>query len=153
MGPANGGKLTIYVDCGWFPYPIIHQLPNPDLTVSPYSWFGFTNTVRFRPLLNAHGVSVDIIPFFLGAARNGVGNPWTPTPKSKEAFSKQDNEMTGRLLGLKVVKPKDFPILSIFVSPHTMGRPELTCENSQFVLRRGLKITMTRTSSMLHSWL
>lgn len=72
--------------------------------------------IRFRPLLNDYGVSVDIIPFFLGAARDGVGNPFTPTPPAKEPFSKQDSEMTGRLLGLKVVKPKDFPILSLFVS-------------------------------------
>ena len=84
--------------------------------VSPYSWFGFTNTVRYRPLLNAYGVSVDIIPFFLGGARDSVGNPFTPTPKAKEAFAKQDSELTGKLLGLKVVRPKDFPILSLFVS-------------------------------------
>jgi glutathione S-transferase kappa 1 len=85
--------------------------------VSPYSWFGFTNTLRYRPGLKAHGISVDIIPFFLGGARGGAGNPWTPTPKWKEAFSKQDSEMTGQLLGLKVVQPKEFPILSLFVSP------------------------------------
>jgi hypothetical protein len=89
----------------------------PPLTVSPYSWFGFTNTLKYRPLLNAHGVTVEIIPFFLGGARESAGNPWTPTPKWKEEFSKQDSEMTGRLLGLKIVQPKEFPILSLFVSP------------------------------------
>ncbi|EXJ61327.1 uncharacterized protein A1O5_11885 [Cladophialophora psammophila CBS 110553] len=93
----EGGKLTIYVDC-----------------VSPYSLFGFTNIIRYRPFLNAYGVSVEIIPFFLGAARDGVGNPFTPTPKAKEAFAKQDSELTGELLGLKVVRPKEFPILSLF---------------------------------------
>ncbi|KAE9364012.1 putative DSBA family oxidoreductase [Stipitochalara longipes BDJ] len=97
MVRPKGGKLTIYVDC-----------------VSPYSWFGFTNILRYRPLLNAHGVSVDIIPFFLGGARESVGNPWTPTPKWKAEFSSQDSETTGRLLGLKIVQPKDFPILSLF---------------------------------------
>jgi glutathione S-transferase kappa 1 len=86
------------------------------LQVSPYSWFGFTNTIRFRPLLEAHGVSVEIIPFFLGGARDSVGNPFTPTPQAKEAFAKQDSEMTGEILGLKVVRPEIFPILSLFVS-------------------------------------
>jgi 2-hydroxychromene-2-carboxylate isomerase len=89
---------------------------NIALTVSPYSWFGFTNTLKYRPLLNAHGVSVDIIPFFLGAARESAGNPFTPTPKWKEAFAKQDSETTGRLLGLKIVPPTVFPILSLYVS-------------------------------------
>ncbi|KAF2097346.1 glutathione S-transferase [Rhizodiscina lignyota] len=97
MGRPKGGNLVIYVDC-----------------VSPYSWFGFTNIVRFRPLLNAYGVSVDIIPFFLGAARESVGNPFTPTPKAKLAFANQDAQMTGEILGLKVVRPKVFPILSLF---------------------------------------
>lgn len=85
-------------------------------SVSPYSWFGFTNTLRYRPNLEAHGVEVNIVPFFLGAARNGAGNPWQPTPKWKEAFAKQDTEMTGRLLGLKIVPPKVFPISSLYVS-------------------------------------
>jgi len=97
MGRPEGGKLTIYVDC-----------------VSPYSWFGFTNAIHFRPLLNAYGVDVEIIPFFLGGARDSVGNPFTPTPKPKEAFADQDSNLTGKLLGLKVVRPKDFPILSLF---------------------------------------
>jgi glutathione S-transferase kappa 1 len=54
--------------------------------------------------------------FHLGAARDGVGNPFTPTPQAKVPFSTQDSETTGQLLGLKVVKPKIFPILSLFVS-------------------------------------
>lgn len=33
--------------------------------------------------------------------------------------------MTGRLLGLKVVQPKEFPILSLFVSPDETGGLEL----------------------------
>jgi len=91
MGQPNGGRLSIYVDC-----------------VSPYSWFGFTNIMRFRELLNAHGVTVEIIPFFLGAARDSVGNPFSPTPKAKEAFGAQDSEVTGQLLGLKIVRPNVF---------------------------------------------
>ncbi|KAK6587380.1 hypothetical protein PZA11_000670 [Diplocarpon coronariae] len=90
-------SLTIYVDC-----------------VSPYSWFGITSLLKYRPALLAHGVTVDIVPFFLGGARDAAGNPWTPTPKWKEAFSKQDSEMTGELLGLKIVQPAEFPILSLF---------------------------------------
>jgi glutathione S-transferase kappa 1 len=86
-----------------------------DPVVSPYSWFGFTNTLRFRDLLNAHGISVEILPFFLGGARDSVGNPFAPTPKAKEAFASQDSEVTGELLGLKVVRPKIFPISSLFV--------------------------------------
>ncbi|KAH8744386.1 glutathione S-transferase [Diaporthe sp. PMI_573] len=85
MRGPEGGKLTIYLDC-----------------VSPYSWFGFTNILRFRPLLDAYGVAVEILPFFLGGARDSVGNPWTPILKAKEAFGSQDTSMTGEMLGLKV---------------------------------------------------
>lgn len=74
------------------------------------------STLKHRPGLEAHGVTVNILPFFLGGARDAAGNPWTPTPKWKEAFSKQDSTMTGELLGLKVVQPEEFPILSLFVS-------------------------------------
>jgi glutathione S-transferase kappa 1 len=84
--------------------------------VSPYSWFGFTNVMRYRALLNEYGISVEIIPFFLGAARENAGNPFTPTPKWKEAFAEQDTNLNGEILGLKVIRPKDFPILSLFVS-------------------------------------
>jgi 2-hydroxychromene-2-carboxylate isomerase len=87
-----------------------------DVPVSPYSWFGFTNILRYRPLLNKYGVSVEIIPFFLGGARESVGNTFVPTPKWKEAFAAQDSELTGELLGLKVVRPKIWPVLSLFVS-------------------------------------
>jgi glutathione S-transferase kappa 1 len=72
--------------------------------------------LRFRDLLNAHGVSVEIIPFFLGAARDSAGNSFTLPPKAKEAFEIQDTEIIGRLLGLKVVRPKVIPIWSLFVS-------------------------------------
>ncbi|WPG99100.1 Hypothetical protein R9X50_00190900 [Acrodontium crateriforme] len=96
MSGPHGAKLTIYVD-----------------PVSPYSWFGFTNTIRFRPQLQAHGVEVDIIPFFLGGARDKAGNPWQPTPKVKQAMGAQDTALTGKLLGLKVVPPKVFPIASL----------------------------------------
>lgn len=71
--------------------------------------------MRFRPLLNAYGVEVEILPFFLGGAREAAGNPFEPTPKYKEAFAKQDSELTGEILGLKIVRPKEFPILSLFV--------------------------------------
>ena len=115
-GPTKGRKAQRLRGLRFV--PLTSPIPISQLTasVSPYSWFGFTNTIKYRPLLNAHGVSVDIIPFFLGGARESVGNPWTPTPKWKEDFSKQDSETTGRLLGLKIVPPKDFPILSLFVS-------------------------------------
>ncbi len=125
MVPPKGGKLTIYVDCGSSPLsPLCPSLitSNTALIVSPYSWFGFTNILKYRPLLNAHGVIVDIIPFFLGGARESTGNPWTPTPKWKEEFSKQDSETTGRLLGLKIVQPTVFPILSLFVSKMILDR-------------------------------
>ncbi|KAJ8116856.1 hypothetical protein OPT61_g1803 [Boeremia exigua] len=97
MASPNGGKLTIYIDC-----------------VSPYSWFGFTNAQNFRPQLRAHGIEVNIEPFFLGAARNGVGNPFAPPPKAKEAFGQQDLELTSELLGLKTKRPEVFPISSLF---------------------------------------
>lgn len=105
------------------PYMLIAVSPTrcrlgPLLTiqVSPYSWFGFTNIRKFRPMLDAHGVQVEILPFFLGGARDSVGNPFTPPPQAKVAFSSQDTVMTGELLGLKIVPPKVFPISSLFVS-------------------------------------
>lgn len=85
------------------------------LPVSPYSWFGFKNARNFRPQLESHGVEVCIEPFFLGGARNGVGNPWTPPPQAKAAFSQQDLDLTSKLLGLEVVRPKVFPISSLAV--------------------------------------
>ncbi|KAJ4982801.1 dsba family oxidoreductase [Stagonosporopsis vannaccii] len=97
MSESNRVKLTIYVDC-----------------VSPYSWFGFTNIKRFRPLLRSHGVEVNIEPFFLGAARDAVGNPFTPTPQAKVAFGQQDLALTSELLGIEVVQPEIFPISSLF---------------------------------------
>lgn len=71
---------------------------------------------RFAPLLDAHGIEVEILPFFLGGARESAGNPYAPTPAWKQAFSAQDCDLTGRLLGLKVVTPEVFPISSLFVS-------------------------------------
>ncbi|KAJ5032352.1 uncharacterized protein L3040_008958 [Drepanopeziza brunnea f. sp. 'multigermtubi'] len=98
MRPSpRGASLTIYVDC-----------------VSPYSWFGTTALLKHRPAILAHGVTVDIVPFFLGGARDAAGNPWQPPPKYREAFSNQDTVMTGELLGLKIVTPKEFPIMSLF---------------------------------------
>jgi len=85
-------------------------------TVSPYSWFGFTNARSFRSQLESHGIEVCIEPFFLGGARNGVGNPWTPPPEAKAAFAQQDLDLTSEALGLKVVRPKVFPISSLSVS-------------------------------------
>jgi glutathione S-transferase kappa 1 len=67
-------------------------------------------------MLNAHGVQVEILPFFLGGARDGVGNPWTPVPQAKVAFVNQDTTMTGKILGLNIVPPEVFPISSLFAS-------------------------------------
>ena len=67
-------------------------------------------------MLNAYDITVEIVPFFLGAARDNAGNPFTPAPRVKEAFGKQDTETIGKLLGLKLVRPKAFPTLSLQVS-------------------------------------
>ncbi|KAJ9634550.1 hypothetical protein H2199_009007 [Coniosporium tulheliwenetii] len=80
----------------------------------PPSPKGAKLTIYVDCALQAHGVHVEITPFFLGGARDSAGNPWMPTPKWKEAFSKQDSEMTGKLLGLETKQPKEFPILSLF---------------------------------------
>jgi glutathione S-transferase kappa 1 len=115
MTQSRGGKLTIYVDCGQYrPAELIKIVPTPP--VSPYSWFGFTNVRNFRPQLESHGIEVCIEPFFLGGARDGVGNPYTPPPQAKAAFAQQDLDFTSKLLGLEVVRPKVFPISSLFVS-------------------------------------
>ncbi|KAH7073869.1 glutathione S-transferase [Paraphoma chrysanthemicola] len=97
MSASKNGKLIIHIDC-----------------VSPYSWFGFTNIKKFRPNLIANGIEVEILPFFLGGARDAVGNPWQPTPKWKEAFSAQDSELTGKMLGITLTQPEIFPISSLF---------------------------------------
>jgi glutathione S-transferase kappa 1 len=89
--------------------------------VSPYSWFGFTNVKNFRSQLQSHEVEVCIEPFFLGGARNGVGNPWTPPPQAKAAFMQQDLDSTSKLLGLKVVRPEVFPVSSLSVSACKVG--------------------------------
>ncbi|KAH6633805.1 glutathione S-transferase [Boeremia exigua] len=97
MADSNSGTITIFIDC-----------------VSPYSWFGFINIKNFRPLLTAHGIEVFIEPFFLGGARDGVGNPFTPPVPAKATFGEQDLELTSELLGLKVIRPEVFPISSLF---------------------------------------
>jgi hypothetical protein len=121
-------------------------------TVSPYSLFGFTNAIRYRPALNAYGVEVDIIPFFLGAAREGAGNPFKPTPEYMQAFSKQDSELTAKLLGLKVTRPKVFPILSLIVSLAQFIRldgEDVLMLGSRFASQHGLRtITLLRNSRL-----
>lgn len=115
--------------------------------VSPYSWFGITNILKFRPLLNAHGVEVEILPFFLGGARDGVGNFFTPTPEWKVDFATQDTNLTGELLGIKIVPPEVFPISSLFVSLYKnfwgSNKPD---SKSRFELRHGSKTTILATS-------
>ncbi|KAG4433453.1 hypothetical protein IFR05_011057 [Cadophora sp. M221] len=117
----TGASLKIYIDCGSSTFQPSPILSNPQykqkLTttiVSPYSWFGITNILKHRPGLVAHGVNVDIQPFFLGGARDAVGNFWQPTPKWKEAFAAQDTQLNGELLGLTIVQPEEFPIKSLF---------------------------------------
>jgi glutathione S-transferase kappa 1 len=110
------------------------------IPVSPYSWFGFTSIVRFRPLLEEYGITVEIIPFFLGAARDSAGNKFAPTPKWKEAFAEQDSQLTGEMLGLKVVRPEEFPILSLFVSLLRYAlspSPPAKSRSRQYAWRRG----------------
>jgi hypothetical protein len=115
MTHSRGGRLAIYVDCGQYrAVESIKIMLTPP--VSPYSWFGFTNVRNFRPQLESHGIEVCIEPFFLGGARDGVGNPYTPPPQAKAAFAQQDLDLTSKLLGLEVVRPKVFPISSLFVS-------------------------------------
>jgi len=117
MSITKSGKLTIHIDCGQSDHSLhCLQITLTTPKVSPYSWFGFTNIQKFRPLLDAHGIEVDILPFFLGGAREAAGNPFVPTPQWKQAFASQDSDLTGRLLGLKVVAPEVFPISSLFVS-------------------------------------
>jgi len=95
MPPA---KITCYIDC-----------------VSPYSYFAFATLLRSRPLLANHNISLNILPFFLGAARDGSGNPWVPQPAIKEAFAKEDMKRSSKLaLGKEVKHPEKFPILSLF---------------------------------------
>ncbi len=84
--------------------------------MSLYSWFGFTNILRYRPVLNSHDVEVEILPFVLGAARNEADNPFGPAPQVKAIYAGRDSATVGRLLGLKVVPPKQFPVSSMTVS-------------------------------------
>jgi len=77
-------------------------------------------------MLNAHGVQVEILPFFLGGARDGVGNPWTPVPQAKVAFANQDTTLTGKILGLNIVPPEVFPISSLFASPPPLHRNKMS---------------------------
>lgn len=83
--------------------------------VSPYSWFAHTNLTRTRPLLAAHGVDVEIVPFFLGGARNGAGNPFTVPAPAKATWGNNDAARVAHLLGLPLQRPTKFPILSLYV--------------------------------------
>jgi len=93
--------------------------------------------MRYRPLLQAHGITVDVVPFFLGAAREAAGNPFAPTPKWRQAFATQDCAMTAEMLGLNLSTPEEFPILSLFVSFSAHAIASLLTEDRLFVSRRG----------------
>ena len=118
MVSPESPKLTLYVDCGLS----TSQPPAPSylLTislVSPYSWFAFINCTHHREQLKQHGIVVDIVPFFLGGARNGNGHPYQDPPPVKAVWGDRDVQTVASLLGLKTQRPKIFPIISLYV-PH-----------------------------------
>jgi glutathione S-transferase kappa 1 len=67
----------------------------------------------------------------LGGARDAAGNPFAPTPQWKQAFATQDTDLTGKLLGLKIVTPEVFPISSLFVSITIQKHPKSSTNINQ----------------------
>ncbi|OJJ72569.1 hypothetical protein ASPBRDRAFT_42288 [Aspergillus brasiliensis CBS 101740] len=90
-------ELTLYVDC-----------------VSPYSYFAYLNLCRYREILHRHRIKTQVVPFFLGGARDGNGSPYQEPPPVKAAWSAKDLAYTGRILGVKVKRPDVFPISSLY---------------------------------------
>lgn len=60
--------IRIYLDCN-----------------SPWSLMAYTRLRRDRPLLEQHGVDIEMNPIFLGGINVGSGNkpPWTLPAKAK----------------------------------------------------------------------
>jgi len=115
MASSESHKLTLFVDCGLS----TSQLPAPSYpltisSVSPYSWFAFINCTHYREQLKQHGIAVDIVPFFLGGARNGNGHPYQEPPPVKAVWGDRDVQTVASLLGLKTQRPKIFPIISLY---------------------------------------
>jgi len=94
----SGGNITCYIDC-----------------VSPYSYFAFHHLIKTRKALNQHNITVEILPFFLGGARDANGNPFVPMPPVKAAWGQNDMKRVSKiLLGYELRYPEKFPILSLF---------------------------------------
>ena len=93
-------------------YTIISNLTNQ---VSPYSWFAFAYLCNIRAALQSQSIELDFVPFFLGAARDGVGNPFQYQPDIKAKYGNHDLERCASILGLNVKRPTNFPISSLFV--------------------------------------
>ncbi|KAF2000290.1 glutathione S-transferase kappa 1 [Amniculicola lignicola CBS 123094] len=91
------GQITCYLDC-----------------VSPYSYFALVYLEKHREVLKSHGVSIDIVPVFLGGINVGSGNkpPWTLPAKA--SYSTYDSARAKAYFGLPNIKtPSFFPILSL----------------------------------------
>ncbi|KAI1878095.1 uncharacterized protein JN550_000277 [Neoarthrinium moseri] len=85
------GRIEIYLD-----------------VVSFYSYVAFKQLLKTRPILEAHGVEVDIKPVFLGAINAGSGNkpPWTLPAKA--VYGGFDFNRTKKAVGIpEVSAPED----------------------------------------------
>ncbi|KAL6229177.1 hypothetical protein BDW75DRAFT_235403 [Aspergillus navahoensis] len=91
-------ELILYVDC-----------------VSPYSYFAYVNLCRYRETPHRHLIKTQVVPFFLGGARDGNGSPYQEPPPVKAAWSAKDLAYTGKTLGLKIKTPDVSPISPLYV--------------------------------------
>ncbi|KAH6654019.1 thioredoxin-like protein [Truncatella angustata] len=84
------GRIEIYLDI-----------------VSFYSYVAFKQLLDTRSLLEAHGVQVDIKPFFLGGIMAASGNrpPWTVPAKAK--YGSLDADRTQHAVGLPDISPPE----------------------------------------------
>ncbi|ORY59110.1 thioredoxin-like protein [Pseudomassariella vexata] len=85
-----GGRIEIFLDIA-----------------SLYSYVAFTKLQETRPLLEAHGVEVDIKPVLLGGINAGSGNkpPWTLPAKA--AYGRFDVTRSKNAAGLSEISPPD----------------------------------------------
>lgn len=96
-----GGKIEIYLDVASF-----------------YSYIAFVQLLKSGPLLQAHGVELDIKPVFLGAMNAGSGNkpPWTVPAKA--AHSMFELNRATKAVGLQDIHfPEDLMVVGRTILP------------------------------------
>ncbi|KAJ9662081.1 hypothetical protein H2198_001623 [Neophaeococcomyces mojaviensis] len=81
---------------------------------SPYSYFALLHLRRIRPILSTYGISISIIPIFLGGVNHATGNQPPSTLPAKAKFSPYDMQRAIEHFGtVKLSAPPFFPMVSL----------------------------------------